>query len=226
VEEDDERAGGKKDRRLGEGKGRNGRPAAVGAGALSQWKSKKTGNSKDGADAKYEDFFGPREPSQVARKSAQKNPSGKQTRSLKGARFPDASGDFDNHEDDEESGSGGDFKGEDDFDRMLEERDMSGSDDAEGDDYGHSDDEDDDDEHIEEEEGEGEGSSVGQEDAKASKALSRHQQRQARLAEQVRQLEAEAVGEKSWELKGEVRAVDRPENSLLSVTMEVERCVS
>lgn len=53
--------------------------------------------------------------------------------------------------------------------------------------------------------------------------LSKHQQRQAKIAQAVSQLEEEAIGPKSWDMKGEVRALDRPENSLLGVTVDVER---
>ena len=47
----------------------------------------------------------------------------------------------------------------------------------------------------------------------------------SRMKEEIAQLEAAAVGPKSWELRGEVRATDRPANSLLEVTADVDRYV-
>ena len=50
-----------------------------------------------------------------------------------------------------------------------------------------------------------------------------HQRHKAQLASQIKQLEAELIGPKSWELRGEVKGSDRPENSLLGVTADIER---
>lgn len=53
--------------------------------------------------------------------------------------------------------------------------------------------------------------------------MSKHQKRLAQIAETVAQLEKEAIGPKNWDMKGEVRGVDRPENSLLELSVDVER---
>lgn len=37
------------------------------------------------------------------------------------------------------------------------------------------------------------------------------------------ELEKDALAPKSWDMRGEVRGVDRPENSLLEVSVDVER---
>lgn len=58
--------------------------------------------------------------------------------------------------------------------------------------------------------------------AKASKP-SKAEQRAALHAEQIMELEQELVEKRSWELRGEVKATDRPENSLLNVVADIER---
>ncbi|KAF2809660.1 Mpp10 protein [Mytilinidion resinicola] len=52
---------------------------------------------------------------------------------------------------------------------------------------------------------------------------SAHQRRQAKIAEEIRKLEAVNVAKRDWTLSGEVRAVDRPINSLLEEDLEFER---
>ncbi|KAI9855471.1 MAG: U3 snoRNP protein [Trichoglossum hirsutum] len=52
---------------------------------------------------------------------------------------------------------------------------------------------------------------------------SAHERRQARLAEEIRKLEAENVAKRQWTLSGEARANDRPLNSLLEEDLEFER---
>ncbi|KAH9885208.1 U3 small nucleolar ribonucleoprotein complex, subunit Mpp10 [Xylariomycetidae sp. FL2044] len=51
---------------------------------------------------------------------------------------------------------------------------------------------------------------------------SAHERRQARLAEEIRQLEAANVAKKEWTMAGEARAVDRPMNSLLEEDLDFE----
>ncbi|CAK5214813.1 unnamed protein product [Aphanomyces euteiches] len=53
--------------------------------------------------------------------------------------------------------------------------------------------------------------------------LSTHQRRVSHLQQQIESLEEEALGEKPWVLKGEVKASARPENSLLEATLEYDR---
>jgi len=57
---------------------------------------------------------------------------------------------------------------------------------------------------------------------KSKKAL----QQKSRLSSQISELEEDLLAEKSWELRGEVRATDRPENSFLSLTADIERYAS
>ncbi|KAF2840558.1 Mpp10 protein [Patellaria atrata CBS 101060] len=52
---------------------------------------------------------------------------------------------------------------------------------------------------------------------------SNHERRQAKLAEEIRRLEAANVAKREWVLAGEARAVDRPINSLLEEDLEFER---
>jgi U3 small nucleolar RNA-associated protein MPP10 len=53
--------------------------------------------------------------------------------------------------------------------------------------------------------------------------LSTHERRQAKLAKQIRQLEAESIAKRSWTLSGEFDAAHRPFNSLLAEHLEFER---
>ncbi|MCJ1361659.1 U3 snoRNP protein [Acarospora aff. strigata] len=52
---------------------------------------------------------------------------------------------------------------------------------------------------------------------------SNHERRQAKLAEEIRQLEASNVAKREWTLAGEARAADRPINSLLAEDLDFER---
>jgi U3 small nucleolar RNA-associated protein MPP10 len=52
---------------------------------------------------------------------------------------------------------------------------------------------------------------------------STHERRQAKLAEQIRKLEAANVAKREWQLAGEARAADRPMNSLLEEDLDYER---
>lgn len=51
---------------------------------------------------------------------------------------------------------------------------------------------------------------------------SAHERRQAKLAEEIRKLEAASVAKRDWTLSGEAAAVDRPVNSLLEEDMDFE----
>lgn len=52
---------------------------------------------------------------------------------------------------------------------------------------------------------------------------SAHERRQAKLAEEIRRLEAASVAKRQWTLAGEARATDRPMNSLLEEDLDFER---
>ncbi|KAK8069158.1 hypothetical protein PG994_005774 [Apiospora phragmitis] len=51
---------------------------------------------------------------------------------------------------------------------------------------------------------------------------SAHERKQAKLAEEIRRLEAANVGEKKWVLSGEASAADRPKHSLLDEDLDYE----
>ncbi|KAK2681192.1 hypothetical protein RAB80_002985 [Fusarium oxysporum f. sp. vasinfectum] len=51
---------------------------------------------------------------------------------------------------------------------------------------------------------------------------SAHERRQAKLAEEIRKLEAASVAKREWTLSGEAAAVDRPVNSLLEQDLDFE----
>ena len=51
---------------------------------------------------------------------------------------------------------------------------------------------------------------------------STHERRQAKLAEEIRRLEAASVAKREWALSGEARAVDRPMNSLIEENLDFE----
>jgi U3 small nucleolar RNA-associated protein MPP10 len=53
--------------------------------------------------------------------------------------------------------------------------------------------------------------------------LSTHERQKAKLADEIRQLEAANVAKREWALSGEARAVDRPMNSLIEEDFEFER---
>ncbi|KAF2184314.1 U3 small nucleolar ribonucleoprotein Mpp10 [Zopfia rhizophila CBS 207.26] len=52
---------------------------------------------------------------------------------------------------------------------------------------------------------------------------STHERRQAKIAEEIRRLEAANVAKRDWQLSGEARAADRPLNSLLEEDLDFER---
>ncbi len=63
-------------------------------------------------------------------------------------------------------------------------------------------------------------------DADPSEPKSRksaHERRQAKLADEIRKLEAASVAKREWTLSGEARAADRPLNSLLEEDLDFER---
>lgn len=70
-----------------------------------------------------------------------------------------------------------------------------------------------------------EGSEDGESDLDPSDPKSRrsaHERRQAKLAEEIRRLEAASVAKRDWMLSGEARAADRPLNSLLEENLDFE----
>ncbi|CAI4559208.1 BAQ_1a_G0029620.mRNA.1.CDS.1 [Saccharomyces cerevisiae] len=57
----------------------------------------------------------------------------------------------------------------------------------------------------------------------SDKSLSSFEKQQIEIRKQIEQLENEAVAEKKWSLKGEVKAKDRPEDALLTEELEFDR---
>ena len=53
--------------------------------------------------------------------------------------------------------------------------------------------------------------------------LTTFQKQQRKLRREMAEIEKDLVAQKSWELRGEVKATDRPENSLLEVYVDVEK---
>jgi U3 small nucleolar RNA-associated protein MPP10 len=54
-------------------------------------------------------------------------------------------------------------------------------------------------------------------------SLTPFQKKQMRLREEMADIERSLVAEKRWDMKGEVKALQRPSNSLLEVDVEVEK---
>lgn len=63
----------------------------------------------------------------------------------------------------------------------------------------------------------------GSDEETAEQPLSTFERQQLELKRQIESLEKEAVAEKKWALKGEVKARDRPEDALLTEDLEFER---
>ncbi|DAZ93293.1 TPA: hypothetical protein N0F65_012459 [Lagenidium giganteum] len=64
---------------------------------------------------------------------------------------------------------------------------------------------------------------VDEDDLAERGIMSSHQRRQQRLQEEIKKYEQEAVTDKPWELKGEVKSAHRPENSLLEAVLDYDR---
>lgn len=167
----------------------------------------------------------------------------------KGGRYEKENIGFDDQDEDWlDSGMGVDDKGDEDDDDEEDEEEGAAGADEDDDDEGdgelvnQSDDEDD-----EEAEGddadarakrrrallEDDGSEGGDaEDGDDSdggnqvqRKLTSHELEKQRLASQIKQLEDRAMGDKAWEMKGEVASKQRPENSLLAAELEYQQAV-
>ncbi|GAD95458.1 U3 small nucleolar ribonucleoprotein protein Mpp10 [Paecilomyces variotii No. 5] len=74
-----------------------------------------------------------------------------------------------------------------------------------------------------EDEGSETGSDVESQDGHSGNARSSHEKQRAKIASEIRRLEAENVAKKEWMLAGEARAMERPVNSLIEEDLEFER---
>jgi U3 small nucleolar RNA-associated protein MPP10 len=66
-------------------------------------------------------------------------------------------------------------------------------------------------------------SEADSDDGPGTKNLSSHEKQRAKIAAEIRKLEAANVAKRNWTLSGEARAVDRPVNSLIEEDLEFER---
>jgi U3 small nucleolar RNA-associated protein MPP10 len=111
------------------------------------------------------------------------------------------------------------------------ENSESGDDNEEEDDEGdeeeeeeeEEDDEEEDDEEEEEEEEASNEESDQSEKEEESAPQTNYQRRKEALRSQIEELEQQTMATKDWELRGEVKSRDRPENSLLAVSADIER---
>lgn len=118
-------------------------------------------------------------------------------------------------------------------DRGAEDADGDSGSDFEGEDFDEEGDEEEEDEKEEHYEGSGsddeEGDSAPAKKKTAAaagasnKSASTANRREQMLGSQIELLEEELMAEKPWELRGEVRGGDRPENSFLSLHADIER---
>eukprot|EP01032_Pedospumella_encystans_P019834 gene19834-22544_t len=92
-----------------------------------------------------------------------------------------------------------------------------------GDSNGEEEDEGEDWNEEEEEEDEEEEDSAPAASTKSSGKATATQQRNQALSSQIASLEEELMSAKPWELRGEVKAADRPENSFLELHADIER---
>lgn len=146
-------------------------------------------------------------------------------------------GDEDGDED-EDDDEGDDFSDEDDGSQdggeMTYKDFFNDEDEAELAREGGSDDDEDDDVDMEDEEEfpsvkrarvDAPEEDVDEEELAERGIMSSHQRRQLLLQKEIKELEEQALGDKPWLLKGEVRSGARPENSLLEAVLDYDRPV-
>jgi U3 small nucleolar RNA-associated protein MPP10 len=148
---------------------------------------------------------------------------GAQTSATRGIKAAKKRRDEEDDEDDEEEEGDEDFDGEDDFDEAMIDENYEGDDidDDEGDDdVDVEDGELDEGEDIDDESGDEIDGADGQ---GPSVPLTSYQKRKQKLLAEQATLETELLQPKQWQMKGESKGKDRPVNSLLEMTADVER---
>lgn len=60
---------------------------------------------------------------------------------------------------------------------------------------------------------------------KSNQNDSHYEHKKQKLSKEIESIEKMLVAKKEWEMRGEVKSADRPENSLLSVSADFERSV-
>jgi U3 small nucleolar RNA-associated protein MPP10 len=166
-------------------------------------------NELNGANAKFSDFFGGKDRSRAriesGKKIKRKDDSQKNKSSFdKNVRFSidkKLNKESDNEDEDEEEEDND--EDDDDYDEEDENEDFV-------DDY---------DEGSENNDYDDLDKERGNHAIKESKLIADRKKLKSQLAE----LEASLIGPKSWELKGEVKGGERPENSLLEISVDVDR---
>jgi U3 small nucleolar RNA-associated protein MPP10 len=98
--------------------------------------------------------------------------------------------------------------------KKAPERDENDSQSSSSDDKEKDEDEDEDEDDDDDDGEEGEGQDM---------PLTKKEKKKLQLEQRIREMEDELVGKKSWELTGEVKSKERPENSLLEMHTDIER---
>ena len=160
-------------------------------------------------------------------KSTREHTSNEKKKSgVKSKRTVNADGDEYSDEDEEEDDDAifDDVDAHDDFDDMENQ-------DEEGDEPEEHDDDDDDDDDLQEDDVDADADADefeeedGVDGVDNTLPLSSYQKRKLKLQAEQEALEEGLIAEKNWDMRGEVKSADRPENSLLEMNADIERYV-
>ena len=185
----------------------------------------------DGKGIMYNDFFNDgntnKNKSKDNKKADMKNGKEKDKNSSKGGKptmfkrgmdFLDKEVENDDDDDDDDDEYyGGKHKEHDD--------DEDEDDDADFDDENIQDDYHDDDDEENDNNNDDEDDVDEEEEIQNLKKLTKFEKAQLANQKVIQDLEKQVTGQKSWDMRGEVKGLDRPENSLLEITADIERYV-